>query len=123
MAKKTESTQPNRIHFESIDAVAFQHPDDRQATEGLKKLIGFDLLVKKFLEFGYERLLYVYNIASSVKVGPTQFPALYAMLQESCAVPDIPKPELYVRQSPIVNAMPFRHPRPYITLFTGLLEL
>jgi Zn-dependent protease with chaperone function len=113
----------NRIRFESIDASAFQHPDDRQATESLKKLIGFDMLVKKFLEFGYERLLYVYNIASSVKVGPAQFPALYAMLQESCAVLDIPEPELYVRQSPIVNAMTFGHTKPYITLYTGLLEL
>jgi Zn-dependent protease with chaperone function len=123
VAKKAVTAQPNRVKFESLDSVAFQHPDDRQATDGLKKLIGFDLLVKKFLEFGYERLLYVYNIASSVKVGPTQFPKLYAMLQESCAVLDIPEPELYVRQSPIVNAMTFGHTKPYITLYTGMLEL
>ncbi|MEP7284510.1 MAG: M48 family metallopeptidase [Chloroflexota bacterium] len=123
MANNAITSESGRVKFESIDPSAFQHPLDRQATENLKMLIGFDLLVAKFLEFGYERLLYVYNIASSVRVGPTQFPKLYAMLQESCAILDVPEPELYVQQSPVVNAFTFGYTKPYIMLYTGLLDL
>lgn len=120
-----EATTPNgnRIRFEAIDATAFQHPLDRQATENLKKLVGFDLLVAKFLEFGFERLWYVYNIASAVRVGPKQFPTIYGMLRESCAILDLPEPELYVIQAPMVNAFTNGHTKPYIMLYTGLLEL
>lgn len=114
---------PERVRLEGIESTAFQHPLDRQATDSLKMLVGFDLLVSKFLEFGYERLLYVYNIASAVKVGPKQFPKLHAALREACAVLDLPEPELYVRQTPIVNALTFGQTRPYVTLYTGLLDL
>jgi len=125
MAKATQSdgATPNRIKFEALDASVFQHPLDRQATDSLKMLVGFDLFMKKFLDFGFERFHYIHNIASNAKVGPKQFPKLYAMLQESCAILDMPEPELYVQQFPVVNAWTFGHTRPYITLFTGLLEL
>ncbi len=117
------TTAPNRKRFTEIDASAFQHPLDRQATDQLKKLYGFDTLVAKFLELRYERLLYVVNIASSVRVGPKQFPRLYDMLLEGCLILDLPEPELYVSQQPQVNALTFGHTKPYIMLYTGLLDL
>jgi Zn-dependent protease with chaperone function len=122
-AKSSDGANTNRIKFEALESAAFQHPLDRQATDNLKKLVGFDLVVAKFLEFGFERMQYVYNIASSVKVGPTQMPKLYAMLQESCAILDMSEPELYVTQFPVVNAMTAGHTRPYIMLYTGMLDL
>src|SRR5262249_2700567 len=110
-----EATTPNRTRarFEALDATAFQHPADRQATENLKKLVGFDLFAAKFLEFGYERLLYVYNVASAVKVGPKQFKTLNEMLRESCYVLDLPEPEMYVVQTPVVNALTYGYTKPY----------
>src|SRR5258708_1968472 len=119
----TSSASATRIQFEGIESSAFQHPLDRQATDNLKLLVGFDLLVAKFLEFGYERSLYVYNIASSVKVGPRQFPQLYEMLRETCTILDVTEPEMYVYQTPIVNAHTFGHTKPYIVLNSGLLDL
>jgi len=118
-----QTTAPKRQRFTEIDATAFQHPLDRQATDQLKKLYGFDALVAKFLELRYERLLYVVNIASSVRVGPKQFPLLYDMLLEGCLILDVPEPELYVSQQPLVNALTFGHTKPYIMLYTGLLDL
>jgi Zn-dependent protease with chaperone function len=113
----------NRVKLTGIDASAFQHPLDREATAQLKKLYGFDVLVAKFLELRYERLLYVFNIASNIRVGPHQFPKLYGMLRECCAVLDIPEPELYVSQNPTVNAFTFGYTNPYVVLYTGLLDL
>src|SRR5258708_8407275 len=112
-----------RVKLEGIDSSAFQHSLDRQATEGLKRLPGFDVLLAKFIEFYYERAIYVYNIASNVKVGPKQFPTLYNMLRESCDILDLAEPELYVDQMPVVNAFTFGHNKPFITIYTGTLEL
>jgi len=118
-----EKNANGRIILTELDGTAFQHPLDRDATNNLKMLLGFDKLVAKFLELRYERLLYLFNIANSVRVGPRQFPRLHAMLRESCAILDVPEPELYVVQQPFVNAFTFGHTRPYIVLFTRLLDL
>jgi Zn-dependent protease with chaperone function len=115
--------QSGRRIFPDLDAEAFQHPLDREATRQLRQLVGFDTVVAKFLELRYERLLYVINVASSVKVGPRQFPRLYDMLRESCSILDVPEPELYVSQSPQVNAFTFGHTSPHIVLFSGLVDL
>jgi Zn-dependent protease with chaperone function len=112
-----------RIVLSGIDGAAFQHPADREATDSLKKLVGFDKVVAKFLELRYERLLYIVNVASSVRVGPKQFPRLYGMLREGCEILDVPEPELYVSQRPLVNAFTFGYTNPYTVLFTGLLDL
>lgn len=117
------ASNAKRVKFELLDATAFQHPLDKQSTDGLKMLAGFDVIVARVIEFGFERLRYIYNISSSVQVTEQQFPKLHAMLRESCAILDMPEPELYVQQSPLVNAVTSGHNQPFITLYTGLLEL
>jgi len=116
-------TSTGRIVLRDIDVSAFQHPLDLQATAQLQKMRGFDTLMTKFLEYGYERLDAVLNIASNIKVGPRQIPQLYAMLREACHVLDVPEPELYVSAIQEVNAYTFGHTKPYIVLQAGLLEL
>jgi Zn-dependent protease with chaperone function len=113
---------PKRIELKGIDVTAFQHPLDRQATDQLRKLRGFDTFMGKFIEYGFERIEYVLNIASSVRVGPRQLPKLHEMLQQSCAVLDIPEPELYVSQGG-VNALTSGSNNPYIVLQGGLVDL
>jgi Zn-dependent protease with chaperone function len=79
--------------------------------------------VAKYIEFRYERLQYVLNTASSVKVSPKQMPSLHDMLHEGCSVLDMPEPELYVSQIPGVNAYTYGHTKPYIVLHAELLDL
>jgi Zn-dependent protease with chaperone function len=112
-----------RISFTGLEAAAFQHPLDQQATENLKRLYGFDSIVAKFIELRYERLLYVFNISSSVKVTPRQFPRLYEMVREASAILDMPQPDMYVSQRPEVNAFTFGHTKPYVVLFSGMVDL
>jgi len=113
---------PKRIELKGIDVTAFQHPLDRQATDQLRKLKGFDAFMGKFIEYGFERIEYVLNIASSVRVGPRQLPKLHEMLQQSCAVLDVPEPELYVSQGGL-NALTSGSNNPYIVLQGGLVDL
>jgi Zn-dependent protease with chaperone function len=123
MSNNGSNLDSKRKRFAELDASAFRHPLDRVATEQLKKLRGFDMLVAKYLEFCVERLEQMVNSASNVKVGPRQMPSLYEMLRESCAVLDMPEPELFVSQAPGVNAYTSGHTRPHIVLYADLLDL
>lgn len=111
-----------RATLTDLPASAFQHPLDRQATENLKKIKGFDWLVKKFIEYGIERIEYVNHIGGAIRIGPKQMPRHYAMLLECCSILDVPEPELYAQQG-VVNAYTSGHTHPFIVLETGLLEM
>lgn len=118
------SAQPGaRRRFPQLDPVALQHSFDHRALASLQKIPGLDLITRKFLEFFPERVAYIMNVAQSVRVSPTQCPRLYAALKEGCAILDMPEPELYVAQTPLVNAMTSGHTRPYIILHSGLVDL
>jgi Zn-dependent protease with chaperone function len=110
-----------RNKFPALDPASFQHPLDRQATGQLIKLRGFDGVTRKFLEFGFERVQYVLNIASSIRVGKNQMAGLHEMLLECCAVLDVPEPELYVTEGDL-NAYTAGATRPFIVVHTGLLN-
>jgi Zn-dependent protease with chaperone function len=118
------SAEPGaRRHFPQLDPVALQHPFDRRALATLQKIPGLDIAVRKFLELFPERVAYIMNVAQSVRVSSTQCPKLYALLRESCAILDMPEPELYIAQTPLVNAMTSGHDHPYIIMHSGLVDL
>lgn len=111
-----------RVRLTGITGGAFQHPLDRSATENLSKIKGFDWIMRKFVEYGIERIEYVQNIGGAVRVGPRQMPQLYEMLRESCAILDVEEPELYLRNGP-VNAITSGHDHPFIVLYSELVDL
>ena len=111
-----------RAPLTGLSASVFQHPLDRQATENLKKIKGFDWLVKKFIEYGIERIEYVNHIGGAIRIGPRQMSKHYALLLECCSILDAPEPELYAQMGG-VNAFTSGHTHPFIVLQTELLEL
>jgi Zn-dependent protease with chaperone function len=118
-----ETTASNRVRLTDLPASAFQHPLDREATDHLKRIRGFDMIVTKFLEYGFERLYYVINMANSIRVGPNQLPSLYNMLTLSCDTLDVVEPELYIMQDHRPNAFTFGHTNPFIVIHTALLDV
>lgn len=104
--------KPKRIPLKGLPASAFQHPLDRQATNNLKKIKGFDWLVGKFIEYGFERVDYVTHIGAGIRVGPKQMAKHYAMLRECCDILEVPEPELYVMQGG-ANAYTSGHNHPW----------
>jgi Zn-dependent protease with chaperone function len=106
-----------------LSAEEFQHPNDARATDALKKVPGLDKLIAKVLEYGLERLYYVDNVASNLRVTPKMFGRLHKSLQWACKILDVPEPELYVTLDSEPNAFTYGHTKPFITLTAGLIDL
>lgn len=106
-----------------ISSTAWEHPADRAALNALRALPGFDAVIRRVAGFIGDRSLRQLFLGSAVRVGPTQRPRLDAMLTEVLATLDWPdRPELYVTQSPVLNAAAIGFDRPFIVLNSSVLE-
>lgn len=101
----------------------FRHVSDQRATDALKKIPGIDKLFAKVLEVGLERMYYVDNVASNLRVTPKMFPRLHRSLTWACKILDVPEPEMYVKMNPVPNAFTFGHTNPFITVHSGLIDI
>jgi Zn-dependent protease with chaperone function len=112
-----------RVRFPGISPRAYEHPADRGALATLRSVPGFPVVMRAaagaFSERG-ERLL---SLASSVRVGPRQYPALHQTLIECAAILDIDPPEMFVTRDPDAEAMTIGIDRPFVVLTTALVEL
>ncbi|MGE0886947.1 MAG: M48 family metallopeptidase [Blastocatellales bacterium] len=109
--------------FPHIEARDFQHPWDAKATEALKSVPGLDKVVSKVMEYGLERIFYLENTASNVRVTQRQFPRLYRSLGWGCKILGVQEPELYIELNPVPNAYTYGHTRPFIVLSSGLVDM
>lgn len=100
-----------------------RHPHDARATEALRKIPGLDKVLAKILEYGLERLYYVDNVASNLRVTPRMFGRLHRSLTWACKILDVPEPELYVTVDPVPNAFTYGHTKPFVTLTSGLIDM
>jgi Zn-dependent protease with chaperone function len=117
-------TKKRRLRtFPGLEARHFQHPLDVAATDALQSIPGIDLIVSKVMELGLERVLYLQNIAGSVRVTPRMFGRLYRNLQWGCKVLDIEEPELYVTQNPVPSSFTYGNARPFVVMTSGLVDL
>ncbi|HET9624914.1 MAG TPA: M48 family metallopeptidase [Kofleriaceae bacterium] len=117
-AKKRKLRPLNGLHIDD-----FRHPSDTRATEALKRIPGLDKAIAKILEYGLERLYYVDNVASNLRVTPKMFGRLHRSLTWATKILDVPEPEMYVTVDPVPNAFTYGHTRPFITLTSGLVDM
>jgi Zn-dependent protease with chaperone function len=114
---------PRRI-LTQIASTAYEHPADRAALNTLRALPGFDEVVRKIAGFFGERGVRQLFLANAVRVGPMQRPQLDALYTEVLETLDWPtRPELYVTQTPFVNAAAVGFDKPFIVLNSGTLGL
>ena len=125
MPQETSRTPDRRRErFPGISSRAFEHPADRAALTALRRLSGFEGLLKTLSGLVGERNMRLTLLANAVQVSERQFPRLDALLADACAALDLPRrPDLFVEQSPAVNAMTVGMDRPVIVLTTGLIDL
>lgn len=114
-----------KVQLTGLKADQFRHPLDREATQALRQLPGFDSLIRSFLGPLAEQFFYVENLASSVRVSERQLPELHTLLLEAAQILDLEPPQLYVRQHPVPNAYTFamRGHQPFVVMHTSLIEL
>jgi Zn-dependent protease with chaperone function len=106
-----------------LPASEFQHPSDVAATEALGRVPGLDKALAKLMEYGFERLYYLDNTASNVRVTRNMFPRMHRSLSWGCKILGLEEPEMYVTVDPVPNAWTYGHTRPFITLTSGLVDM
>jgi Zn-dependent protease with chaperone function len=115
---------PEDQRLREISPKAYEHPADRAATAALHTIPMLDVVVRKLIEFGYERALRQVLLAGSVRLGTEQLPAVWAAHRAACARLDVAEvPQLYLTQFPIVNAMAIGSERPMVLLNSRTVEL
>src|SRR5256886_796318 len=115
--------RPRKV-LTQIAAVSWEHPADRAALQALRSVPGFDEVVKKIYGFVGERGVRLLFQADAVRVGPTQFPRLNALYTDVLTSLDwADRPELFVSQTPFVNAGAFGMDKPFIVINSGALRL
>lgn len=112
----------NRRAFPGISHEAFSSDADRRAREALEKLPLLPQVIRKFHEMGVDRWMYSWNMAMSIRCGRRQYPTLQGILEECCAILDMPVPELYVANNPFPNAFAGGVERPYITVRSSMID-
>ena len=113
-----------RVRLTGISSRAYEHPADRSALVALRKLSGFDTLLKKLFGLFNERAFRLTYLAGSVRVSERQFPHIYEMVRDGSYILDLPEvPECYVLQTPIVNAMALGRDKPFIVINSAMVEL
>ena len=113
-----------RVRLTGISSRAYEHPADRSALVALRKLSGFDTLLKKLFGLFNERAFRLTYLAGSVRVSERQFPHIHEMVRDGAYILDLPEvPECYVLQSPLVNAMALGRDKPFIVINSAMVEL
>ncbi|MGV0784653.1 M48 family metallopeptidase [Mycolicibacterium sp. XJ775] len=122
MTDQTPAT--TRTVFPGISSRAWEHPADRTALTALRRLKGFDQVLKVLSGMLRERKHRLLYLASSARVGPRQFADLDALLDECVQVLDAPvRPEMFIIQSPEANAYCIGMEDPFIVITSGMYEL
>ena len=124
MAGMTSVPDRARVRLPGISSRAYEHPADRTALVALRKLTGFDALLKRLASLFSDRNLRLMFLASSVRASNEQYPGLYQLLLDGAAILDLPEvPELFITQDPLPNAMTLGSDKPFIVITTGLVDL
>lgn len=114
----------SRVRLSGISSRAYEHPADRSALVALRKLSGFDTLLKLMNSLFNERAMRLTFLASGVKVSERQFPHIYEMLRDGCYILDMDTvPELFIVQTPLVNAAALGMDKPFIVINSGIVDL
>jgi Zn-dependent protease with chaperone function len=117
-------TLPDDQRLKGISPKAYEHPADRAATAALKSIPMLDQVVRKLIEFGYERALRQVFLAGSVKLGSEQLPDVWAAHRMACARLDLSDvPDLYLTQFPVTNAAAIGAGRPMVMVNSRSVEL
>ena len=117
----TEQLIPHRLV--GISAKAYEHPADRAATAALQSIPYLDAVVRRLIEFQYERAFRQGLLASSVKIGDDQLPEIWSGYKTALSVLDMPETyDLYVTQWPFANAAAIGAGKPMIVVNSALVS-
>ena len=119
---ETDQTRTKRI-LTDIAPHSWEHPADKAALQGLRRIPVFDEILKKIFGFFGEKPIRLAFQANAVKVSENQFGHIYGIYKECLKTLDAPEYPLYMSQTPIVNAGAYGMDEPFIILNSGTVRL
>src|SRR5215204_1962100 len=115
---------PEDQRLRNLSSKAYEHPADRAATAALQSIPGLDGVVRKLIEFGYERALRQQLLAASVRLGEDQLPGVWTDWNAVCSRLDLPERyDLYLTQFPITNAAAIGAETPMVVVNSRCVDL
>jgi Zn-dependent protease with chaperone function len=119
----TGETRAKRI-LTDIAPHSWEHPADKAALQGLRRIPVFDEVLKKIFGFFGEKPIRLAFQANAVKVTENQFGEVYRLYKECLKTLDAPEEyPLYMSQTPMVNAGAYGMDQPFIILNSGTVRL
>ena len=118
------ATLPEDQRLVGISPKAYEHPADRAATAALRSVPMLDTVVRRLIEYGYERALRQELLAGSVRLGTDQLPDVWASHRAAFARLDLEEvPDLYLTQFPLANAAAIGAGKPLVLVHSRSIEL
>ena len=120
----TTTPTRSRATLTGISSRAWEHPADRGALVALRKLKGFDTILKAMSGFINERKIRLDYLGGAIRVDDRNFAGVSRLLAEVGRSLDVDKlPEIYVVNDPTTNAMTIGMDKPIIILHSALFDL
>jgi Zn-dependent protease with chaperone function len=120
----TTTPTRSRATLTGISSRAWEHPADRGALVALRKLKGFDTVLKALSGLVNERRVRLGYLGTAIRVDDRQFTGMNRLLAEVGRTLDVAElPEMYVRNSPFTTAMTIGMDKPVIVVNSSLLDL
>jgi Zn-dependent protease with chaperone function len=115
---------PEDQRLVNLSSKAYEHPADRAATAALQSIPALDVVVRKLIEFGYERAYRQNYLSMSLRLGEHQLPHVWADWNAVCARLDLPERyDLYLTQMPFTNAMAIGSDKPMVVVHSRCIDL
>ena len=103
---------------------SWEHPADRAALNALRRIPVFDDVLRKLFGVFGEKPIRLAFQANAVRVSPRQFPRIHGLYKEVARTLDVQIDyDLFVSQTPIVNAGAYGMDKPFIILNSGTVAL
>ncbi|HET9094307.1 MAG TPA: M48 family metallopeptidase [Solirubrobacteraceae bacterium] len=109
--------------YTNLSPKAYEHPADRAATAALKAVPMLDTLVRRLIEWRYERALRQFYLGTSLKVSERQCAEVWASHAAASRILDLPEVyDLYLTTPVIGTAMTIGSKRPMIVIDSTVLR-
>jgi len=105
-----------------MEAGEIMHPSDAKTIQVFRKLKGFNLAASIAMRYGYERLYRGENLGELIQVTDENFPAVAKALHDAVAKVGINEPQLFIYNSPQMNAYTFGNDNPFIAVSSSMVE-
>lgn len=112
----------NRLCFPKLNEKSFLHPTDAIALAGVQKLKGLDILINAMNKVSYEKLFRIQSMGDDVRVSKRTCQNIYNKVELCAKVLNMPIPDVFINQSPFLNALTTGTDSPMIQIYSGIID-